>query len=222
MYLSRKHKIIIVWNIRTGGVSLHRYLRLNVPDSDFGPDHAKYGPKKGHWNARLCQIVNYFEIPPETLPEYRIATFYRDPLDRCLSSMAYQEHHFPDRVEGLSFSEYLEIHGKYVHPQWMYLTDRDMDGIRVYDGIDLNWEWFNYHDYENEFKRIVSWFGLTTEGYGGPHEATTGIEIPHLNCFPRLQVEDITQQEIDRCKEIYRADYELLEQHGIMMPSRDL
>lgn len=222
MYLSRKHKIIIVWNIRTGSTSLHRYLRLHVPDSDFGPAHAKYGPKKGHWNSRFCQIVNYFQIPPEELPTYRIGSFYRDPLDRTISSMAYQQHHFPDRVAGLSFSEYLEEHGKYVQPQWMYLTDRNIMGLRTFDEIDLNWEWFNFHDYENEFRRITSWFGLTPGAKAEKMVATTGNEIPHVNAFPRLQVEDLTQQEIDRCKEIYRADYELLENHGIMVPSRNL
>lgn len=222
MYLSREHKIIILWNLRTGGCSLHRYLRLNVPDSDFGPTHPKYGPKKGHWNARLCQIVNYFEIPPETLPEYRIASFYRDPLDRCLSSMAYQLHHFPGRVDDMSFSEYLDVYGVYVQPQWMYLTDRDAEGLRIFDGIDLNWEWFNFHDYENEFKRITSWFGLTPGEVAPKMFPTEGNEIPWVNTFPRLQVEDITQEDIDRVKEINQLDYELLEQHGIMMPSREL
>lgn len=208
----------------TGSVSLHRYLRLNVPDSDFGPDHPKYGPKKGHWHGRLCQIVNYFEIPVEELPTYRIATFYRDPMERVLTVLPYQIDHFPHRnLDTVSLSEWIEIQGQYMHPQWMYLTDRNIIGERVYDGIDLNWEWFNYHDYENEFKRIVSWFGLTTEGYGGLHEATTGIEIPHLNHYENTPtIADLTQQDIDRIKEIFRADYELLEQHGIMVPSRDL
>lgn len=224
MYLSRKHKIIIVWNLGTGSVSLHRYLRLNVPDSDFGPDHEKYGPKKGHWHCRFCQIVNYFNIPPETLPEYRIATFYRDPIERALVSMPYQLAHFPFRnFDSMTFSEYLEEHGKYVHPQWLYLTDRDFMGIRCFDGIDLNWEWFNYHDYENEFRRLAGWFGLTPGEQAPPMVPTTGNEIPHLNHYPNaLRIEDLSQQVINRCKEIYHADYELLENHGIMVPSRDL
>ena len=223
MYLSREHKIIIVWNLGTGGVSLHRYLRLNVPDSDFGPDHPIYGPKKGHWRARICQIVNYFDIPHHELPQYRIATFYRDPIERLLVSLPYQKHHFPGRFpEDITLAQYIEEHGQYVHPQWMYLTDRDFRGIRCFDGIDLNWQWFNYHDYENEFRRLAGWFGLTP---GEPAEIlvpTTGNEIPHLNYYPRLQVEDISQAEIDRCKEIYWEDYELFEQNGIFVPSRDL
>lgn len=222
MFLSREHKIIVLWNPGTGSVSLHRYLRLNVPDGDFGPDHEIYGPKKGHWNARFCQIVNYFEIPPETLPEYRIATFYRDPLERMASTLTYEQQHFPHRVEGMSFAEYIEMHGQYVHPQWMYLTDRGVDGIRTFDGIDLNWEWFNFHDYENEFRRLASWFGLIPGNVAAPGVATVGNEIPYVNVFPSIQIEDMSQQEIDRIKEISRADYELLENHGIMVPSRDL
>lgn len=208
----------------TGSTSIHRYLRLHVPDSDFGPDHPNYGPKKGHWHGRLCQIVNYFEIPVEELPTYRIATFYRDPIERVLTVLPYQIDHFPHRnLDTVSLSEWIEIQGQYMHPQWMYLTDRNIIGERVYDGIDLNWEWFNYHDYENEFRRLASWFGLTPGNKAPKMVATTGNQIPHLNHYENTPtIADLTQQDIDRIKEIFRADYELLEQHGIMVPSRDL
>ena len=220
MFLSRSHKVIIIWNPKTGSTSLHRYLRLNVPDADFGPDGPD-GPKKGHWNARICQCARYWEITMEELTEYRIASFWRDPIDRMLSSYGFHQRTRPDVVGSMTFMEYMEQHGKEVPPQWMYLTDRNIEGVRPFE-VDLNWEWFNFHDYQNEFKRLAGWFGLTPGEVAPRMFPTVGNEIPYVNVSTHIQVEDLSQEEINFVKNTFRTDYELLESEGIFPLSRDL
>jgi hypothetical protein len=225
MFISRQHKIIVIWNPKTGSQSIHRYLRLNVPDAYFGPAGRDEPEGKAHWHIPLFKIMKENQITAEEIITYRIATFWRDPIDRFLSGYAWKQREFPDLYANMSIREYVETE-QYFRLQKVYLADR----IHSFDeprfpliNFDSIWTWFNFHDYENEFRRLAGWFGLTPGEQAPPKYPTQGNEIPWAQYSNnRLQVEDLTEEEIRLIKEVHREDYELLESRGIFAPTRDL
>lgn len=223
MFRSRLHSVILLWNPKTGSQSVHRYLRLNVPDAEFGPDGPVEKAPFAHWHKHLGAVVNYYGIPRNSLFEYRIGTWWRDPIDRCLSGFAWHQREFPDIYGSMSLTQYIEEEHCFAL-QMRYLTDRrHLDVEPEFAELNLNWEWFNFHDYDNEFRRLASWFGLTPGEQAAPGFPTVKNEIPHAQkSNNRLQIEDLTEAEIRLIKEYYLVDYELLESRGIFAPTRDL
>lgn len=223
MFISRLHSVILTWNPKTGSQSVHRYLRLNVPDANFGPDGNTEKAPFAHWHKPLGAIIVQAGIPRNALFEYRIGTWWRDPIDRCLSGFAWHKREFPNTYKNMSLTQYIEEEHCFYH-QMRYLTDRRLIiSEPEFPEITLNWHWFNFHDYQNEFRRLASWFGLTPGEQAARGHRTVGNEIPHVqHSNNRLQIEDLTEAEIRLIKEYYLPDYELLESRGIFAPTRDL
>lgn len=218
MYVSEKNKVILLWNPKTGSSSLHGYLKLNVPDSFFGPRDRIYPERTGHWHMPLVRIVQNAEkagINIGDLQTWKIGVFWRDPIDRTLSGLAWGKRTHPETIRpDMSVTEYIVGSYSFVD-QRPFLTDKIHTNYEPnFPHLHLNWTWFNYHDYTNEFKRLAEWFGLSP----------TDADIPHHQSAEgnRLYVEDLTADEIRIIKERYWDDYELLESRGIFAPTRDL
>jgi hypothetical protein len=207
--ISRQNKVIVLFNPKTGTKTLHSLFMYKVPDVDF---HSLAPTNKGHYHFPLSVIADRDEGIKHNIQNYRIVSFYRDPIDRFLSGMAWHRMKYPDIVTPeMTIKEYIEYPMAFVH-QLPYICDRETHRSRRYfDGMDLNWTLLNYHDFENEVIRLGNMFGLNLDK----------SEIPKENVSEnRQQIENLTQEEIAMIKNVYVRDYEYLESQGIMVPSR--
>lgn len=221
MMCSFENKVMVLFSPKTGSQTLHGFLRrvVQVPNAYYGPRNPAqpdYEDGQAHWHPCMAYAVKHCGIAREDLPNWRFATFWRDPIDRCLSGYA---HHL--RInEGSSDPTTLEVYVSFwqsMFQQYQWLTDQLFSGDeRAFPEVNLNHEWFNFHDYDNEVLRLADWFGYT-----GPSPTSLGYHSENSE-GNRLYVDDLTPDQIRVIINRYRDDYQLLESRGIMAPTRDL
>jgi len=216
MMICKKNRVVFLFNPKTGTNSIHYIFKTKNPSLDFGKIPERYKTyevmRNGHLHLPLSKIVEIHPDIGEEIREYKIASFYRDPIDRFLSGMDWHTRKYPEIVTPeMTVKEYIEYPMAFVH-QYPFLTDRSTPyQERHFDGIDLDWTLLNYHDFENEVLRLADMFkiSLNKSEIVRKNEGTT-----------RKYIDDLTQEEISMIKEIYVRDYEYLESQGIMVPSR--
>lgn len=199
MIINRNLRIIVLFNAKTASKSL-REVMLTRAGFDVGDGL--------HHNSPLWRLPNLypdFDIENE-LMNYRVITFYRDPIDRHLSGMAWYLERYGLNTN-MSIDEFLDEHGV-ITWQYMWLAN-------IPPGSDTPWhpvpiELYNFHDFANEVVRIADSLGFTIRAN----------QVPHLNESPtRKYLADLTQAEIDRLKQEYALDYQFFASRNIQVPT---
>ena len=204
MIIHEQLKLIVLFNTKTGSKSL-RQVMINRGGFNVGDGL--------HHNTPLWRITTLypdFDVDNQ-LMNYRVICFYRDPIDRHLSGMAwYLEHYNLDT--NMSVDQFLDEHG-FLGYQFCWLAN-------ILPSAGPNWnatpwhpvpiELYNFHDFDNEVVRIAASIGVNMN----PNQ------VPKINeSTQRKYLEDLTQAEIDRLKEQYAPDYAFFASKNIQVPT---
>lgn len=188
MIISPYHKLIILLNMKTGSMSLKKNF-IDIPGGRF--INASTGIQH---NVRLRWLTYFYpQMEGVDISDWRVVAFYRKPIERFLSGMAYHIERFalPTNV---SVEEYISGFGV-VTPQVAFLNPPNKT-------VDL----FNFHDFANEVVRLAGELGYSINS----------AQVPKINeSANRKQVSDLTTAEIERIQDIYAEDYAFFASKGI-------
>jgi len=202
MIIHNQLRLIVLFNAKTGSKSLRETM---IPRGGFSVGDGL------HHNSPLWRLpVLYPDFDVENqLTEYRVIAFYRDPVDRFLSGMAwYLDHYQLD--PSMSVDQFIDEHGCI---GWQYCWLANVLPGRPWDSAPWHpvpIELYNFHDFANEVVRIADSLGFTLRAN----------QVPHVNeSTNRKYIEDLTQAEIDRIKEFYAPDYAFFASKNIQVSS---
>lgn len=210
MLLHKEKKAIVLFNMKTGSMSLRRFLER----IDSGFDGGNWlGMGRTHSNPFLWMLPKYFpdfDVDNE-LMNYHVSCFYRDPIDRFLSGMFYAFRRQPEVDSTIRVKKYYEEQGYWGYQyRWLgTLFPHDSWDATPWHPVPIHY--YNFHDYDNEVVRLCSDIGITI----------TKDQIPHENSSDgnRLYLKDLTQDEIEFLKELYLPDYLFLASRGLQVES---
>jgi hypothetical protein len=209
MLLHKDKKSIILFNMKAGSMS----LRNIFGGLDPGFMRGNVGNPDTHNNAFLWMLPKLFpdfDVENE-LMEYHVGCFYRDPIDRFLSGMAYFLRVHTEFDPNLRPIKYFEECGTWGYQyRWLgSLYSHDSWNGTPWHPVPIHY--YNFHDFENEVKRLASDIGFTLRS----------DQIARVNSSEgnRLHYEDLTQTEIDFLKEYYDPDYKFLASKGLKVPT---
>lgn len=227
MIISNKHQSIFLMIPKTGSQSacetIKKYCSFDY--SSVSHENMEYVTKK--FNAQ-------FNLDPSLLQGYTVYAFYRDPIDRFISSSVYLKRRFVGQMTNLFYdrfthrkaSNFVVESGDY--DQLPESLRKEIEQIPIDDIIKIESvcnpetgflifkkqvHWLNcpniiplnYHDYNNELKRLV-------EAFGG---IVTDDQIAKINTSVRYNTDVVNQETQQKIRELYHEDYAYFDKMGI-------
>jgi hypothetical protein len=187
-YICKETETIVLYPHKTGTHTLRNILK------EHGRiDVIKYSAGNNHPSIDQLRVLRPDMGNPE---KYDVYAFYREPIEKFLSFMAYNYRLNSLMTPTSSVMEYYEMFGHFA-PQVRWLKHPTVD-------VQL----LNFHDFENEMRRLFRRINIPVN-----------TPIPKLNESPnRKKPSDLTAEEIAFIKDLYKEDYEFFASKGITFP----
>lgn len=184
-YIDRQHEIIILYPHKTGTHTIRQLITDAGRVSGTTPEgHNTNHPtleQVREWNPDITNIY-----------DWDVYAFYREPVEKFLSFMAYKYLTYPELEQKNTVMEYVENYG-YFAPQVRWLH-HDKVEIKLLD----------YRRFEPQLRHVLMRVGIFPE------------TIPVLNASGnQLTPADLTTEEIDFIKGMYQEDYAFFASKGI-------
>jgi hypothetical protein len=184
MYIDQEHRVVILYPHKTGTHTIRNILK----------DHGKipYIRYVGDNNHPSLEQLRFARPEVPDILEYDVYAFYREPVEKFLSFMAYNQRHFA-LIPTPTVMDYVMEYGIFA-PQVRWLT---------HPTVNINL--LDYEKFETELRGLLRKIGIPDS-----------VPIPHLNSSPlKKKPADITQEEIDFIKSWYPEDYAFFDSKGI-------
>ena len=181
-YVDTQREIAVLFPHKTGTHTLRTILK----------DHGKIPHVKlqGVWSH---PTLNYLRVEYPKIYSYDIYAFYREPVERFMSFVAYNYRQFPLMEPYTNALNYIEKYGAFA-PQTRWLTHPTAD-IQLLD----------FRRFDSEMRNLLNRLGLPTD-----------IEIPKLNAsVNRKTVESLAPKEIKAIKSIMKEEVDFFQSKGI-------
>jgi hypothetical protein len=184
-YVDTEHRVVILYPHKTGTHTLRKIITDNGRVANVRP------VTRGTNHATLNQVKEWTSIPD--VFEYEVFAFYREPIEKFLSFMAYNYRDNPTMEPVNTVMEYTEKHGYFVKQiRWL---SHDIATINLLD----------YRHFDQELRRVLARVGIQ---HSDP--------IPRLNASNnRKKTSDLTTEEVEYIKDLYKEDYEFFDSKGI-------
>ena len=215
MIICSKRKIGVFLIPKTGTVTLTKLFK-NV-DVDV----------KDHQHTNFAQMMSDYGTKFSDLETYRFFAFYRDPVDRLISSLRYQRRTLYPSVIHFFYGNEIKISCLCQTP-YTELADNIKVAIEALSNLQLleshfcdrgtalfapqvNWlnqptlnmTYLNYHNYDAEVRRLMAEFDCYD------------FEIPILNQSVKLASDVLTEPEIQLIQQRYADDIAFLASKGL-------
>jgi hypothetical protein len=184
-YINTEKRVVILFPHKTGTHTLRQILQ----DAGANPE-PRYSDVNNHPTLDHLKSINP-QIPD--LYEYEVYAFYREPVEKFLSFIAYNYRQHPLMEPYTNVFNYVEQYG-YFAPQTRWLKHHTVD-------VNL----LDFSKFEGEMRRLLVRIGITPN-----------VAIPKLNAsVGRKTPNDLTPEEIAYIKSMYADDYAFFESKGI-------
>ena len=196
MLISTSKKFVFIANLKTASSSIERKLN---PYADVWVAQTKYGK---HMSARTAKrIINSFPHEFRTLDFFWFGVM-RDPVSYILS--LYNSHQHPKfdgkpiSTKNMSFDEFLDTWVKQNPGQ---VASQSRLFINKFEKPIVNYI-AKFEELEDDFNFIQSHLGID-DG-----------DLPKVNVSPEgLNIEDISEENINKIKTFYSEDYDFYNKH---------
>lgn len=181
-YVDTQREVAVLFPHKTGTHTLRTILK----------DHGKipYVKQFGVWSH---PTLDYLRAEYPKIYSYDVYAFYREPVERFMSFVAYNYRQFPLMEPYTNAITYIEKYGAFA-PQTRWLTHHTAD-IQLLD----------FRKFDSEVRKLLNRLGLPTD-----------IEIPKLNASDnRKQVKDMAADEIAAIKDIMKEEVDFFESKRI-------
>ena len=221
MIISTEKKIAIFGIQKVGSVSLHEEFK-SVDTFRNTHEHMTYD-----------QIVEQEKDNPDfpkDFATYKFYSFYRDPVERCLSAVKFYKRTFYGHILNLFYGDAIQISCIASTP-YDELSDELKAAIESIPNIDivvhkylkfgtilfkqqktwldndLDLTLLDFANYDEEVKKLLALFDIDIP------------VVPKLNSSISVPAKDaVGQREIEVIKSYYQADYEFFASKGIQFP----
>lgn len=185
-YVDKNNKVIILYPHKTGTHTLRQILADQGRVTGVTPeDHKTNHPS-------LDQIIAW--VPDlGDVHEYQVYAFYREPVEKFISWMAYKYGIYPEMEPTNTVMEFVSNYG-YCVPQVRWLK---------HDTVNINL--LDYRNFDFELRRVLGLCGIPTN-----------VSIPVLNASSnKRDRSSFTTEELEYLRELFAADYEFFQSQGI-------
>lgn len=208
MIVCNKRKISVVLNPKTGTTTLCNIFK----------------------NLEVDECLHDHKTLDKNLVDHQVFSFYRDPVDRFLSSARYYKRRYYVNLIHAIYGNKIKISCLTTTPYDLLEDDikRAIESISIRDILESNCmnsnelffkpqtSWLdhpntvllNYHEYESEVMRLLSYFDYYN------------FDIPRLNESIKLpQYDQVDTNTIAKIQDLYRTDYDFFASKGITFSS---
>jgi hypothetical protein len=172
-YIDTEREIVVLFPHKTGTNTIRTILK----------DHGKipYVKLHGVWSH---PTLDYLKAEYPKIYSYDVYAFYREPVERFMSFVAYNYRQFPLMEPFTTVHDYIGKYGFFA-PQTRWLTHHTAD-IQLLD----------FRKFDSELRKLLNRLGLPTD-----------IEIPKLNKSDNKKpVSELAPDEIEAIKEVMKDE----------------
>lgn len=184
-YVDVENRVVILYPHRTGTHTIRQVLK------DSGkktlPRYSDVG------NHPTLDNIRMHNPHIKDIYDYDVYAFYREPVEKFMSFIAYNYKQYPLMTPYTNVFDYYSQYG-YFAPQVRWLDHHATD-IKLLD----------FSKFESELRKVFARIGIPID-----------TPIPRLNASDnRKTPADLTQEEIDFIKNLYKEDYDFFRSRGI-------
>ena len=181
-YVDTQREIAVLFPHKTGTHTLRTILK----------DHGRIQHVKlqGVWSH---PHLDYLKAEYSNIYSYDVYAFYREPVERFMSWIAYNYRKFPLMKPYTNVHDYIEEYGFFA-PQTRWLTHHTAD-VQLLD----------FRKFDSELRKLLNRLGIPNN-----------IDIPKLNKSDnKVAVESLTADEIQAIKTVMKEEVDFFESKGI-------
>lgn len=183
-YVDTQHEIIILYPYKTGTHSIRQIMTDNGRSPNGSPPEGTQHPSLEQLKLRRPDITNIYD--------WDVYAFYREPVDRFISWMAYKHKIYPEFAPTNTVMEFIGAHG--IIPTQTRWLKHDIVNIKLLD----------FRNFEAELRRVLRRVGISPQ------------TIPVLNESPnRRTPSELSAEEIATVKDFFKEDYDFFASKGI-------
>ena len=184
-YVDREREIVVLFPHKTGTHTIRSILKQHGRI-----DHVK---QVGVWSHPTLDWIRSENPDIPNIYSYDVYAFYREPVDRFMSFVAYNYRQFPLMEPYTNVHNYIEKYGVFA-PQTRWLTHPRAD-IQLLD----------FRNFDSELRNLLNRLGLPND-----------IEIPKLNKSDnRRSVASLTADEVQAIKTVMKEEVDFFASRGI-------
>ena len=200
MIVFKDKKIVILMNARCGTKSMRSVLQ-NIPGYNIVYPHT-------HWHGSFVRGKELISPKIDDWSGFRVFGFYRDPLERWVSGLAWWQEKYPEKNFDLPIQELFATHGGFIHQSLILNDNFFMDPWDNPENISTNVELLDYNNFDEGMKMIGDLVGVNI---GTMPIVNSAINKKNLN--------EYSAEDIQFIKDVYDRDYKYFAARGIVVPS---